>query len=226
MAAVFLANTVIGFLLLLPSGLIAGIIFRLLSGLLGNTIFYVTSLLVSFLVLYVSYVLLAVFYCRLVQMMTKNKEGVFSLKFIFSHERMQYHRVTTDGLVVGLARPLFPIMPFLVSFMGAKVGRGFVLMGKIFNPDLVECGDNVLIGDGALLTAHIVSGDRLVLGKIKIGDDVTVGIRSLVMPDVEVGDRSTIASYAVVTRGTRIPPDEIWGGIPARKIGQRSSTAN
>jgi len=45
------------------------------------------------------------------------------------------------------------------------------------------------------------------------------------MPDVEIGDRSIIAAYAVVTMGTRIPPDEIWGGIPARKIGESNMQA-
>jgi acetyltransferase-like isoleucine patch superfamily enzyme len=111
-------------------------------------------------------------------------------------------------------------MPFLISLMGARIGKNLVLMGKVFNPDLIETGDNVLIGDGALLSGHIVHANNLILGKIKIGHDVTIGIGSLILPDVEIGDRAIIAAHAVVKMGTRIPPDQIWGGIPAKKIGE------
>ena len=32
------------------------------------------------------------------------------------------------------------------------------------------------------------------------------------------GNGAKIAAYSVVARGTVIPPDEVWGGIPARKL--------
>jgi carbonic anhydrase/acetyltransferase-like protein (isoleucine patch superfamily) len=35
---------------------------------------------------------------------------------------------------------------------------------------------------------------------------------------VEIGENSVVASGAVVLMGTRIPPNELWGGTPARKI--------
>jgi len=114
-------------------------------------------------------------------------------------------------------------MPFLIPFMGAKVGKNLIFTGKIFNADLFEAGNNVLIGEDAFLSGHIQHKSKFILGKIIIGNDVTIGARSFIMPDVEIGDRSIIAAHAVVTLGTRIPPDEIWGGIPARKIGESNT---
>jgi acetyltransferase-like isoleucine patch superfamily enzyme len=44
------------------------------------------------------------------------------------------------------------------------------------------------------------------------------GARSFIWPDVKIGHGAKIAAYSVVARGTVIPPGEVWGGIPARKL--------
>lgn len=49
-----------------------------------------------------------------------------------------------------------------------------------------------------------------------IGDGVWIGARAVVLQGVEIGDRAVIAAGAVVNRN--IPPDEIWGGVPAKFI--------
>jgi len=52
-----------------------------------------------------------------------------------------------------------------------------------------------------------------------IGDDVWLGSGCAVMPGVAIGDGAIIGANAVVTRD--VPPNEIWAGIPARRIGER-----
>lgn len=49
-----------------------------------------------------------------------------------------------------------------------------------------------------------------------IGDGVWIGAKVVVLRGVTIGDRSVVAAGAVVT--TSVPPDELWGGVPARKI--------
>ena len=102
--------------------------------------------------------------------------------------------------------------------MGAKVGNGFVLMGKILNAELFTAGNNVVIGDGALIACHIAQAGRFHFGAVSIGDNVTVGVRSIIMPNVEIGSNSLIAANSVVKMGTKIPSNEVWGGSPAKKI--------
>lgn len=54
---------------------------------------------------------------------------------------------------------------------------------------------------------------------IKIEDDVWVGHGAVILKGVTVGRGAIIASGAVVNRD--VPPWAIFGGVPARQIGDR-----
>jgi carbonic anhydrase/acetyltransferase-like protein (isoleucine patch superfamily) len=105
------------------------------------------------------------------------------------------------------------------GLLGARIGSGVMIGGKILDASLVEIGANTMLGEDSILTAHAVEGDRVDLGRIVVGRNVTVGARSVILPDVRVGDNAIVAVGAVVTKGTRIGAGEVWGGVPARKIG-------
>lgn len=53
-------------------------------------------------------------------------------------------------------------------------------------------------------------------GQIKVGNNVHIGINTIIMPGVIIGDDCIIAAGAVVTKN--VPSGEIWGGIPAHFI--------
>jgi len=51
---------------------------------------------------------------------------------------------------------------------------------------------------------------------VSIGRNVWVGAHCVLLPGVTVGDNAVIAAGAVVD--TPVPADEVWGGVPARRI--------
>jgi acetyltransferase-like isoleucine patch superfamily enzyme len=51
---------------------------------------------------------------------------------------------------------------------------------------------------------------------VDIGDNVWVGANCVIVSGVSIGDNSVIAGGSVVTKN--VPPDEIWGGVPARRL--------
>ncbi len=55
--------------------------------------------------------------------------------------------------------------------------------------------------------------------RTKIGHDVWIGCDATLIAGVTVGDGAVVGAGAVVTKD--IPPYEIWGGVPAKKIGLR-----
>jgi acetyltransferase-like isoleucine patch superfamily enzyme len=92
----------------------------------------------------------------------------------------------------------------------------------------MEIGNDTLIASGCKFIDHNhgINLDILMrkqLGPeepIVVGCDVWIGVNTVILKGVSIGNGAIIAAGAVVTKS--ILPNEIWAGIPARKIGQRS----
>jgi acetyltransferase-like isoleucine patch superfamily enzyme len=89
----------------------------------------------------------------------------------------------------------------------------------------IEIGNNVLIEDTGILDTdfHSIDKDRgAPLGeshercRISIGNNVCIGVNSLVTKGVRIGDNVVVAPGSVVS--TSIKPDSVVGGNPARPI--------
>ncbi len=61
----------------------------------------------------------------------------------------------------------------------------------------------------------MIEGSRLAHYPVRIGNNVTIGAHAVVLSDVTIGDDAIVATGAVVKKGTRIGPGEVWGGVPA-----------
>lgn len=99
-----------------------------------------------------------------------------------------------------------------------------MIAGSMEEPDLVHLEDNVLIGSEAVLSPHVMTigpdlESRLILGKIRIKRGALIGARAMLLPSVTVGENSIVSAMSLVSAFTVIPPNEIWGGVPAKKIG-------
>lgn len=92
----------------------------------------------------------------------------------------------------------------------------------------VTIGSRTLIAPQVFITDHnhnIVRGMRISEqgcsgGAVVIGDDVWIGTHAVILPGVVIGTGAVVAAGAVVNRS--IPSYEIWGGVPARRIRERS----
>ena len=109
---------------------------------------------------------------------------------------------------------------------GTKVGKNTYMSGvKVdsFVPDLVSIGDNCIITEGCVLLAHDrspnVIGRPTFVAPLKIGNNVFIGVNSVLLPDVIIGDNTIIGAGSVVTKSF---PDGncVIAGNPAKKIGE------
>lgn len=113
--------------------------------------------------------------------------------------------------------------------------QGVIMKGKVFfhttpvgmfgsEPWMITLGDNVHITsevrfithDGGTLPLRKEVPDLEITKPITVGNDVFIGVRSLIMPGVHIGNRCIIAAGSVVTKD--IPDNQVWGGVPARFI--------
>ncbi|MCK5507165.1 MAG: acyltransferase [Desulfobacterales bacterium] len=158
---------------------------------------------------------------RLVRMICPMKEGSFPLdksKEGASWKLQGFLYIFNLGLFMNSYLIPVNLRGLLYSFLGARIGKWVMIGGKILEPPLVEIGDYSQLGEDVLLTAHTVERGMVTLGKIRIGRHVTVGVKTVIFPGVEIGDYAIIAAGSVVTKNTKVPMNEVWGGIPARKL--------
>lgn len=112
---------------------------------------------------------------------------------------------------------------------GLRIGVGCEIYKDVSfgsEPYLVEIGNHVRITQGCKFVTHdggvwvlreLKSNPNLDLfGKIKVGNNVHIGLNTIVMPGVTIGDNCIIGCGAVVTKS--VPSGEIWAGVPAKKI--------
>lgn len=121
-----------------------------------------------------------------------------------------------------LAGPLFcgsPIWTAYLRLNGARIGRR-VFVNTLFISDhnLLEFGDDVVIGGEVHLSGHTVEGGIVKTAGVRLGHDVTVGLRSIIEIGVDVGPHSQIGAMSFVPKHTKIPAGSVYGGVPVRRL--------
>lgn len=76
----------------------------------------------------------------------------------------------------------------------------------LYQRSVIEIGDNVSIGHNAIIHGAVIK------------NDVLIGMGAIVMDHVEIGENSIIAAGSVVLSGTRVEPNSIYAGVPARRV--------
>lgn len=116
---------------------------------------------------------------------------------------------------------------------------------NFFNPSNITIGHDTIIGDHCFMDgraplkigSHVGIASQVLIyndehdinsrdygnsfGPVEIGDYVFIGPRAIILPNIKIGKGAIVAAGAVVTKD--IPDFEIWGGIPAKKINDRSN---
>ena len=98
-----------------------------------------------------------------------------------------------------------------------------ILDGVILDPSfpwLIEIGDRVTLTPNVQVLVHDASTKRELgytrISKVKIGNDVFVGCRSIILPGVSIGNRVIIGAGSIVSHS--IPDDCVAVGSPCAPI--------
>ena len=114
--------------------------------------------------------------------------------------------------------------------LGAQIGeKCMIYPGAGFGsePYLISVGDHVTITSSVHLITHDGGVEVLMdlgyadkpdlFGRIKIGNNVFIGMNAVVLPGVTIGNNVIVGAGAVVTKD--IPDNSVAVGVPARVIG-------
>lgn len=86
--------------------------------------------------------------------------------------------------------------------------------------NLLELGDRVVIGDGVHLSGHTVEHGVVRTACVRLGDDVTIGVGTVVGIGVEGGPRCQIGALSLVPKFSRLKADATYVGAPVRELRQ------
>ena len=86
--------------------------------------------------------------------------------------------------------------------------------------EFIEYGNNIMIGQGAVVLSSMIIGDHFLIKKVIIGDHVVLGGNSIVSPGTVIGSGTTLGVWASTHIGQTLEPDWIYIGRPARKFKQ------
>lgn len=131
-------------------------------------------------------------------------------------------RVALNFIIIYTCRflPSLALKNFLYRLVGMKVGKdvsvGLMAMFDIFFPELIEIGDNTVIGYNATVLAHEYLVSEWRKGSVKIGCNVMIGSNTTILPGVTIGDSAVISACSLVNKD--IEADAFVGGVPARKL--------
>ena len=140
------------------------------------------------------------------------------------YEKLAYTR--TNPVFGKLAYLLLKLLGVEIP-LGVKIGKGLLLhhggMGIVIHPASV-LGQNVSIYPGVTLGRADVfrSASTSKFSRIIVGDGVILGSGAKVLGDdgeILVGKGTVLGANAVLLQSTG--ENEIWAGVPARKVGMR-----
>lgn len=109
---------------------------------------------------------------------------------------------------------------------GCSVWFGAVLRGDV---NSIKIGNHVNIQDGAVLHTlyqkstieigdYVSVGHNVTIHGAHVHDYALIGMGSTLLDDAVIGEGAIIAAGALVLKGTKVGPYEVWGGVPAKFI--------
>ena len=112
-----------------------------------------------------------------------------------------------------------PFLPWVLRAFGTKIGKGVYMdMDDITEFDCVTIGDYANLNALCALQTHLYEDRLMKVGRIKVGNDVTIGAGSIVLYDTEIGNNTHVGPLTLVMKGEKLPANSAWIGSPAQPM--------
>ena len=129
-------------------------------------------------------------------------------------------------------RKIFEILPLArtrttyYKLLGMHIGHNTLVGGVIKDPCLTTLGDNVTMGEYAIIYGHIqnMQHDTIEMAPITIGNNCVIGAGAILMPGVTLEDNVTVAAGALVPKNTTLHNGKTYGGVPAKELTPKPTT--
>lgn len=130
-------------------------------------------------------------------------------------------RILANGLVLSFAKylPSLSTKRALLRLVGVKIGKDVSVAPSTIDPifpELIEIGDNVMIGWNAMILTHEIKGNEFRKGRVIIGKNTTIGAGCLILAGVKIGKNVTIEADSLVNKDVK--DNDVVGDVPIKEI--------
>ena len=116
-----------------------------------------------------------------------------------------------------------PIWSAYLRLNGARVGRRvYVNSLAVSDHNLLEFGDDVVIGGDVHLSGHTVEGGCVKTGRVRLRNHVTIGLGSVIGIGVTIGPDVQVGALSLVPKNVTLDRRGVYVGVPARHLADRS----
>lgn len=116
-----------------------------------------------------------------------------------------------------------PIWSAYLRLNGARVGRRvYVNSLAVSDHNLLEFGDDVVIGGDVHLSGHTVEGGYVKTGRVCLRNHVTIGLGSVIGIGATIGPDVQIGALSLVPKHVTLDTRGVYVGVPARRLADRS----
>jgi non-ribosomal peptide synthetase-like protein len=103
--------------------------------------------------------------------------------------------------------------------LGARIGSNVIInSATVSDWDLISIGDDTLIGDDAVILAHVGEKGLLRMAPVRIGRNCTIGRDTCIMPGVVIEDGAVLAAMSVASKNRVLPAGTVWGGTELHQL--------
>jgi acetyltransferase-like isoleucine patch superfamily enzyme len=92
---------------------------------------------------------------------------------------------------------------------------------EVTDHNLLEIGDDVVVGGGVHLSGHTVEEGVLKTAPVRLERGVTVGVGSVINIGVVAGTGSEIGALSYVPKFSMLEPGCAYAGVPIHKIREK-----
>lgn len=122
-------------------------------------------------------------------------------------------------VLVGTVLRATPLWTLYHRLNGARLGRRVYLNSyQLADHNLLEFGDDVVIGADVHLSGHVVESGIVKTAPVRLGRGVTIGVGSVIGIGVVVEEDTQVGALSVVPKHRHLDAHAVYGGVPVRRL--------
>ena len=206
------------FLLQLTLVLLFGILFLIIFSFVSviSVNLFIQIILSIFLTYFLSIIVLMIIN-KFARILMRTKEGeIEGLDAIF-----WVVQETTLDIALTLSKKLFihsPQPDWLYTLFGFKRRKGVSILTRMWDLDILDIGENTLIGPQTIVSGHHIRNKKLFRQRIMIGKNCTIGAGCMVGPGVKIGDNTNVGYGSTIPPKWILESNALYAGVPVKKI--------